>query len=67
MGKYALSKDQIDAYYVQVKNLGLKPTAVPTVWQTLDEQERFNVPDPTTKDEDERNAHLAQLKLMRGL
>lgn len=67
MAKYELTKDQVDAYYAEVRNMGLKPTSVPTVWQTLDEQEKFNVPDPTTKDNDERRKHLEVLRLLRGL
>jgi hypothetical protein len=40
--------------YKRVRNCGLEPTAVPTVWQTLDEQGFFYVPIASTLDEDEK-------------
>jgi hypothetical protein len=56
-----------EAFYSRVRNLGLKPTAVPTVWQTLDEQQHFDVPDPATLDKEEQESYLKTLQEMRGL
>ena len=50
-----------EEFYGRVRACGLKPTAVQTVWQTLDEQERIYVPLPSTKDDDEKEIFLQQL------
>jgi hypothetical protein len=64
MAKYELSEAEVEAFYARVKNCSLKPTDVLTVWQTLDEQDTFYVPDPTTKDPDERESYLENLEMM---
>jgi hypothetical protein len=51
-----------EEFYRRVRNCGLKPTAVPTVWQTLDEQEHFYVPIPSTLDDDEKQSFLEELQ-----
>lgn len=54
-------------YYGRVRQLGLKPTSVATVWQTLDEQYTFSVARPSDLDEDEKLSTLETLeKLVRG-
>lgn len=63
MTKYDLCQDAIDAYYARVRKCGLKPKT-DTVWQTLDETETYNVPDPRSKDAEEREAHLKNLEIM---
>ena len=54
-----------EQFYGRVAALGLKSTAVPTVYQTLDEQERFNVPHPDSfVDDVEREVFLEWLAMM---
>jgi hypothetical protein len=53
----------IEQYYQKVRQLGLKPKTK-TVWQTLDESDRFNVPDPTNLPDRVREAILEDLELL---
>lgn len=56
----------LETYYGQLRSLGLKPTGVPSVWQTLDEQDRFNIGYPSEMSETERASHLEHISKMLG-
>jgi len=50
----------------RVRNCGLKPRTA-RVWQTLDEQDTYNVRDPASMDDDEKRQFLKELREKLGL
>jgi hypothetical protein len=55
-----------EVFFRRVQNCGLKPKTQ-RVWQTLDEQDHYSVPDPATIDDDEKREFLKELRARLGL
>lgn len=55
-------------FFRRVRNCNLKPGNSVRVWQDLhDPNDQYNVPDPSTMDDDEKRVFIKNLRARRGL